>query len=103
MTEEKLYLNLKPRYNFTCWNCGKEQSAAPSMFMSNFQMNLGGGFCTNPDCKVQLLLTIDDKNKSMACNEHTKENLDKFSTPVLPDACYAPLEIVKRDRQLHGK
>ncbi len=35
----------KKRYNFTCANCKHEQSASPSMMMTQFGINSGHGCC----------------------------------------------------------
>lgn len=41
----KRILNLKNRYEFDCPRCGGKHYAQPSIMMSVFQLNVGGGHC----------------------------------------------------------
>lgn len=87
----KRYLNLKEKYDWTCWKCGSTKNyAKPSIFMSAFQMNTGGGQC--PECKSMMVLRIDDQNERMISLEQTPENI---KCEQLPDACFASLKVVK--------
>lgn len=89
-----LFLNLRPRYPFTCPSCGDDKhSAGPSIFMSGFQMNVGGATC--PSCGEHLRLRIDEKNERMVA---TKYNYEKPAgqevAPELPAACYTSSHLV---------
>ena len=76
-------LNLKERYPFACY-CENVIEASPSIFMSGFQMNLGGVHC--PKCKTHISVQIDENNENfipvgIASNGDIKDG-------PLPAACY---------------
>lgn len=52
---------LKEAYPFTCDNCGHEQMAAPSIFMTGFGMNSGGGHCMKCDTNLHLEIAPDNE------------------------------------------
>ena len=88
MKNKKLYLNLRERYNFTCCECRHEQSAAPSMFMSLFQLNAGGGSCSK--CKEYLFLQINEDNKTMTSYPHSE--VKNISFKQFSKSCYSAKE-----------
>ncbi len=87
-TNKQLYLNLKEKYNFRCHGCGGDMWAKPSMFMTEFQMNLGGGVCTK--CEVSMNLRIDSKNETMIST--SRKNLPDHGG--LPDDCYVTKDMM---------
>ena len=98
-TEKKLYLNLKQKYDWTCWNCGnKKNYAKPSIFMLSFQMNMGGGTC--PKCNEMMILRIDNSNDRMVSLQHMLGNI---KCDGLPDSCYADLETARKTKKENKK
>lgn len=61
---------LKEAYPFDCANCGHSQMAAPSIFMSGFGMNVGGGNCMN--CGTALHLEIAPENDRMISKDRAE-------------------------------
>ena len=52
-------LVLRENYPFTCYSCGYEQTAKPSLFMEMEFINTGSGTCLN--CGAFLSLEITEK------------------------------------------
>lgn len=76
-------LNLKDRYPFEC-SCGfKSTQVAPSIFMSCFQLNLGGVHC--PKCKKHISVRINETNDALI---PIAEVPDGVESGPLPAACY---------------
>lgn len=61
---------LKKAYPFECVKCGHEQMAEPSIFMSGFGMNVGGGKCM--ECGTNLHLEIAPDNEKMISKIHSE-------------------------------
>lgn len=77
-------LNLLESYPFKCWKCGYEQRANPSIMMTGFQMNLGGGQCLK--CKAYLGLRIHFSNKKMVSFDREKKR--EAGKGRMPAKCY---------------
>lgn len=75
-------LNLKKHYFFKCYKCNHLQYAKPSIFMTGFQLNIGGGGCLK--CKTYLALKIADDNKKMISFERRLED----ELQPLPNRCF---------------
>lgn len=62
MTPERIPdgFQFRARYDFTCSNCGHEMQFEPSVFMTDFALNLGFKTCTK--CGQRLRLEIDVNN-----------------------------------------
>lgn len=63
MTEKRE--TFKERYNFKCAQCGHEQSAKPSMIMTEFGMNQGHGKCLKCGEFLHLEITPDLQGEEM--------------------------------------
>lgn len=82
-------LRLKESYPFKCWKCGHEQRANPSIFMTGFQMNMGGGQCLK--CGTYLGLRIHSSNKKMISFD--RENKRESGKGRMPDKCYKKITL----------
>lgn len=69
----------KSAYPFTCPACRHEQMAAPSIMMTGFGINTGGGRCLG--CKTHLHLEIDGNNERMIATK-----FDEYVAKLKKDA-----------------
>lgn len=54
----------KSHYPFTCPHCGHEQNSRPSIAITKWGCNTGGGNCS--ECKGYVFLSITADNEHMA-------------------------------------
>lgn len=61
----------KKSYEFTCPECGHVQHAAPSIMMTGFGMNMGGGSCLKCKTYLHLEITPDLYGEKMIAEQHS--------------------------------
>jgi ssDNA-binding Zn-finger/Zn-ribbon topoisomerase 1 len=70
-SEKVIGQSFKEKYEFDCPECGAELWAKPSIFMTGFGVNRGGGRC--PECRTYFSLQIDENNEKMIAKKVEKE------------------------------
>lgn len=79
-------IDLKSKYDATCYLCGHVNFVKPSINMTHFKINMSGTHCNG--CGKWIGLQIDINNERMISYPYGTQRVDA----KMPEACYRELE-----------